>query len=149
MDLCWQSDVSAFKYALQVCHSCSSKEQASFIFMAAITVLNDFWVQENKICHWLHFFPFYLSWRNGTGCHDLCFLNGEFRANFSFFSFTFIRRLFSFSLLSAIRMVSSAYPSLLIFLLAILIPACALSSLAFHMMYFPYKLNKQGDNIQP
>ena len=53
------------------------------------------------------------------------------------------------SLLSAIRVVSSAYPRLLIFLLAILIPACALSSLAFHMMYSAYKLNRQGGNIQP
>ena len=34
-------------------------------------------------------------------------------------------------------------------LLAVLIPACAPSSLAFHMMYSEYKLNKQGDNIQP
>ena len=30
-----------------------------------------------------------------------------------------------------------------------LIPACDSSSLAFHMMYFAYELNKQGDNIQP
>ena len=30
-----------------------------------------------------------------------------------------------------------------------LIPACASSGLAFHMMYSAYKLNKQGDNIQP
>ena len=35
------------------------------------------------------------------------------------------------------------------FLLAILIPACASSSPAFHMMYSACKLNKQGDNIQP
>ena len=35
------------------------------------------------------------------------------------------------------------------FLLAILIPACASSSLAFLMMHSAYKLNKQGDNIQP
>ena len=35
------------------------------------------------------------------------------------------------------------------FLLEILIPACASSSLAFHMMYSAYKLNKQGDKIQP
>ena len=47
------------------------------------------------------------------------------------------------------RMVSSAYMRLLIFLLAVLIPACASSSLAFHMVYSVYKLNKQGDNIQP
>ena len=35
------------------------------------------------------------------------------------------------------------------FLLAILIPACASYRLAFLMMYSAYKLNKQGDNIQP
>ena len=34
-------------------------------------------------------------------------------------------------------------------LLAILIPTCASSSPAFLMMYSAYKLNKQGDNIQP
>ena len=45
--------------------------------------------------------------------------------------------------------MSSAYLRLLIFLPAILIPACASSSLAFCMMYSAYKLNKQGDNIQP
>ena len=45
-------------------------------------------------------------------------------------------------------MVSSAYLRLLIFLLAILIPACASSSPVFLMMYSAYKLNKQGDNIQ-
>ena len=42
-----------------------------------------------------------------------------------------------------------AYLRLLIFLPAILIPTCASSSPAFLMMYFAYKLNKQGDNIQP
>ena len=71
----------------------------------------------------------------------------SFKQAFWLSSFTFIKRLFSFSLLSAIRMVSSAYLRLLIFLLAILIPACTLSSLAFHMMYSAYELNKQGDNI--
>ena len=64
-------------------------------------------------------------------------------------SFTFIKRLFSSSSLSALRVVLSAYLRLLIFLLAILIPACASSSPAFCRMYFAYKLNKQGDNIQP
>ena len=63
--------------------------------------------------------------------------------------FTSIKRLFSFSSLSAIRVVSSAYLRLLIFLPAILIAACASSSLAFHMMFSTYKLNKQGDNIHP
>ena len=60
---------------------------------------------------------------------------------------SFIKRLFS-SLLSAIRVVSSTYLRLLIFLLAILIPDCASPSPAFLMMYSACKLNKQGDNIQ-
>ena len=38
---------------------------------------------------------------------------------------------------------------LLIFLLAILIPACSSSSPAFLMMYSANKLNKQGDHIYP
>ena len=67
---------------------------------------------------------------------------------FSLSSFTFIKRLFSSSQFSAILVVSSAYLRLLIFFLAILIPACASSSLAFCVMYSAYKLTKQGDNIQ-
>ena len=51
--------------------------------------------------------------------------------------------------LPIIRVVSSTYLRLLSFLLAILIPACASSSPAFLMMDSAYKLNKQGDNIQP
>ena len=79
----------------------------------------------------------------------LVFWTLGFKIAFSLSSFTFIKRLFSSSSLSAIRVVSSVYLRLLIFLLAILIPACASSSLAFCVMYSAYKLNKQGDNIQP
>ena len=73
----------------------------------------------------------------------------SFKPVFSLFSFSFIKWLFSSSLLSATRVVSSSYLRLLIFLPTILIPACASSSPAFLMMYSAYKLNKQGDNIQP
>ena len=72
-----------------------------------------------------------------------------FTLHYSLSSNTFITRLFSSSLLSAIRVVSSAYLRLLIFLPAILIPACASSSPGFCMMYSAWKLNKQGDNIKP
>ena len=72
----------------------------------------------------------------------------SFKQTFSLSSYTFIKRLFSSSL-STIRVVSSAYLRILIFIPAILIPACASSSLAFHMMYSAYKANKQGNNIQP
>ena len=53
------------------------KEQASFNLMAAVTVHSDFGVQENKICHCFHSFPFYLPWSDGTGGHNLSFLNVE------------------------------------------------------------------------
>ena len=46
-------------------------------FMAAV-IICDFGAQENKICHCFHLFPIYLPWSDGTGCHDLRFLNIEF-----------------------------------------------------------------------
>ena len=33
---------------------------------------------QNKVSHCFHCFPIYLPWSDGTGCHDLCFLNVEF-----------------------------------------------------------------------
>ena len=38
-------------------HNFPSKEQASFNFMAAVTVHGDFGAQENKVCHCFHFSP--------------------------------------------------------------------------------------------
>ena len=84
----------------------------------------------------------------GSEAMILVFWVLSFKPTFSLSSFTFIKRLFSSSI-SAIRVVSSAYLRLLIFLTAILIPAYASSSPAFLMIYSAYKLNKQGDNIQP
>ena len=85
----------------------------------------------------------------GPDAMILVFWMLSLKPTFSLSSFTFIKRLFSSSSLSAIRVVSSAYLRWWIFLLAILIPACASSSPAFLMMYSAYKLNKQGDSIQP
>ena len=96
----------------------------SFNFTAAVTIFSDFGAQENKVCHCFHYFPIYLPWSDETGCHDLS------------------------SLLSAIRVVLSAYLRLLKFLPAIMISACASSSPTFLMIYSAYKINKQGDNIQ-
>ena len=115
--------------------------------MAAITLCSDFGAQKNEVSHCFHCFPVYLPWSDGTGCHDLSFLS--FKLTFSLSSFTFIKRLFSSSSLSALRVVSSVYLKLLIFLLTILIPACASSRPTCHMMYSAYELNKQGDNIHP
>ena len=73
----------------------------------------------------------------------------SFKPTFSLSSFTCIKRLFSYSSLSAIRVVSSAHLRLLIFLLEVLMIASASSSPVFLMMYSAYKINKLGDNIQP
>ena len=82
-------------------------------------------------------------------CHEvmgpdamiLVFWMLNYKPAFSFSSFTF-KRLLSSSSFSALRVVSSAYLRLLIFLLAILIPAYSSSSPVFCMMYTAYKLKK-------
>ena len=62
-----------------------------------------------------------------TAAMNLVFSMLSFKTTFSLLSFTFIKRLLSSSSLSAIRVVSSAFLRLLLFLWAILIPACASS----------------------
>ena len=84
-------------------------------FLAGVTIWSDFGAQNNKVWHCFHCFPIYFPWSDGTRCHDLSFLNVEIKPTFSLSSFTFIKRLFSSSPLSAIRVVSSAYLRLLIF----------------------------------
>ena len=76
-------------------------------------------------------------------CHEvmepdvmiLAFLIFSFKPAFSLSSFTLIKRLFCSFSLSDIRVVSSAYLRLLIFLPENLIPACDSSSPIFYMMY--------------
>ena len=85
-------------------------------------------------------------------CHEvmgpdamiLVFWMLSFKPTFSLSSFTPIKRLLSSSSPSAVRVVSSAYQRLLIFLQAILIPACASSSPAFLMMFSAYNLSKHS-----
>ena len=93
-------------------------------------------------------FPHLFAWSDRTRCHDLSSLNLAFKPTLSLSSFTFIKRLFNSSSLSAIREVVSAYLRLFIFLLAILFTSCASSSPAFLLEYSAYMLHKQGDNSQ-
>ena len=75
--------------------------------------------------------PFICHEVMGPDAMILVFWMVSFKPTSSLSSFTFIKRLFSSSSLSAIRVVSSAYLRLLIFLPAILIPACVSSSPVF------------------
>ena len=140
MDLCWQHNISAFnilsrlvitfllrsKRLLISCLQCPSAVILELKKTKSVTVS----IVSPSICHEM------------MGPDAMVFVL-SFKPAFSLSSFTFIKRLFTSSLLSAIRVVSSAYLKLLIFLPAVLIPACASSSPS------AYKLNKQNDNIQP
>ena len=116
--------------------------------MAVDTICSDLEAQENKVCHCFYCFPIYLPWM-GPDAMILVFWMLSFKPVFFTLLFHLIKKFFSSSSLSAIRVVSSAYLRLLIFLPAILILACASSILALLLRYSAYWLNKQGDNIQP
>ena len=103
--------------------------------------------KKNKVCHYFHCFPSICHEVTGPDVMILVFWMLSFKPTFALSSCTFFKRLFSSSSLSAIRVVSSAYLRLLIFLPAILILGYASSSPAFLMMYSAYKINKQGDHI--
>ena len=115
--------------------------------MTVFTVCSDVLALKNKICNCFLFFFI---------CHEVMGPNVmitvlwmlSFKPAFSLSSLNLIKRLFSSSSLSAIRVVSSVYLRLLIFLLTVLIPGNDSSSLSFHLMCSAYNLNKQGDNKQ-
>ena len=58
------------------------RSKCLLILMAAVTIFSDFGAPQNKVYHCFHCFPIYLPWNDGTGCHDLSFLNVELYANF-------------------------------------------------------------------
>ena len=102
-------------------------------------VMKWFGAKENIIYHCFHFSPYICHEVMGLNAMILVFWMLSFKPAFSLSFFTFIKRLFSSSLFSAIRVMSSVYLWLLIFLLAILIPVCASYSMIFCMMYSAYK----------
>ena len=108
-----------------------------------------FWSQENKVSHRFHCLLIYLPWNHGTRSHDFHFWMPSFKPAFSLSCFTFIKKLFSPSSLSAIWVLSFVYLRLLLFLPAILISACASSNLECHIMCSASNLNKQGYNSEP
>ena len=70
----------------------------------------------------------------------------SFKSAFSLFAFTFIKRLFSSSSLSAIRVVSPAFLRLLIFLPAILIPPYEVGNICLPFMGEEIEL-RQGNCV--
>ena len=148
MDLCQQSDVSAFNMLSRFVIALLSRSKHLLISWLQSQFIVILGVQKNKVCYSFHFYPISMPWSEGTRCHDLNFLSWVLSHLFHS-PLSLSLRLFGSSSLSAIKVVSSAYLRLLIFLPAILIPAYNSSSLEFHIMNSTYQLNKQNDNIQP
>ena len=145
MDHCWQSNVSAFEYAIKVGHNVPSKECLLISWLQTPTAV----ILEPKKIKFDTVSPSISHEMMGPVAMIFIFWMLSLKPTFSLSSFTLIKSHFSSYSLYARRMVSSEYLRLLIFLLAILILLCASSSPVFLMMYSAYKLNKQGDNIQP
>ena len=115
-------------------------------FVAAVKVPSDFW-RPRKYITASTFSPSISYEVMGPDAMILVFML-NFKPAFPLSSLTLINRLFSSSLVSAIRVVLSAYLRLLIFLPAILILAYGLSSLEFCVVYSACKLSMQSDKIQ-
>ena len=112
--------------------------------MAAVTICSDFGAQKNKVYTVSNVSQSISHEVKGPDAIIFVFWMLSFKSTFSLFSFTFIKRLFSssftFTTLS-IRVVSSAYLRLLIFLQAILIPAQCFSWCTLHFFHpFPQML---------
>ena len=101
MDGAWKATVHGVTKS-QTWLSDFTSLQASFNFMAAITICSDFGAPKCKVSHCFHYVPIYLPWSDGTRCNVPSFLIVSFQPAFLLSSFTFIKRFFSSSPLFAI-----------------------------------------------
>ena len=149
MDIWWQSNVSAFNMLPRLVMAFLPRRKClliSWLHSPSAVILEP---KTIKFVTVSIVSPFLCHEVMGPDAMILVFWMLTLKPTFSLSSFTFIKRLFSSSLLSAIRVVSPAYLRLLMFLPAILMPACASSSPGFYIMYSAYKIIKQGDNKHP
>ena len=63
MDLCQQSNVSAFQHIVLVCHSFPAKKQLSSYFMTSVTICSDFWISRRGNLSLLPPFPLLFALR--------------------------------------------------------------------------------------
>ena len=105
--------------------------------MIAVIICCNFWAIENKVSHCFQFFSIYLHGVKGPDIMNLVFWMLRFKPAFSLSSFILTKRLSTIRVVGffTIRVVSSAYLRLLIFLPAILIPVCESSNLGFCMIW--------------
>ena len=131
MDHCWQSNVCFFKMLSKLLITLLPRSKC--LLISWLQSLSAVILELEKIKSAT------VSTVSPSICHEVMGLDAiilvfwmlSFKPALSLSSFTLINRLFSSSSLSAIRVVSSAYLRLLIFLPAIFIPAWESSSLSF------------------
>jgi len=117
------------------CHLISWMQSPCIVIFGAL---------KNKIPHCSYCFPSNFHERIGLDTMTFVFWMLSFKPTFSLSSSPFIKRLYSSSSLYAVTVMSSAYLRLLMFFSAVMIPACASSSMAFHTAY---KLNNDRVTI--
>ena len=124
LDLCQQRNVSAFEYTVHVVIAFLSRSKCLLIawLQSSSTVI--FKSKKIKSVTVSTFSPSICHKVMGQDAMILVFWMFSFKPAFTLSSLTFIKRLSRSSSLFTIRVVSSACLRLLIFLLAILIPAC-------------------------
>ena len=116
--------------------------------MAVVTICNDFGAPKIKSLTVSTVSPSICYQVMGPDAMILVFWMLSFKPDFSLLSFTFIKRLFSSSLLSAIRVCHLHIWGYLYFFQQYWFQLVLHPAWLF-MMYSAYKLNKQGDNTQP
>ena len=108
-----QSRTQLKRHSPPACHIFSSTGQASFNFMASVTIHRDFGAQESNIRHCFYFSPSICHEVMGPDAMVLDFWMLSFKAAFSLSSFTLIKKpfqfLFIFSHYSGIFCISEVF----------------------------------------
>ena len=121
MDFCWQNYVSAFNTLSRFVITFLSRSK--HLLISRLQLPSTVILEPKKIKS-VPTFPHLFAMSDGTRCNDLRFLNIELNPDFSLFYFALIKRRLVPLHLLPLRVVSSPYLRLLIFLPAILFPAC-------------------------
>ena len=96
MDLCWHIKSLLFNMLSKLVTAFLPKSKS--LLISWLQSPSSMILEPKKIvCHCFHYFPNYLPRSDGTGCHDLCFLNVEFQASFFTLFFHFHQEALSFS----------------------------------------------------
>ena len=134
MDLCWQSNVSLLNMLSRLAITFlprSKRLLISWLQSPSAVMLEPRKIKSDTVST---VSPSISHEVMGPDAMIFVFWTLSFQPTFSLSTFNFIKRLFSSSSLSAVRVVSSAYLRWLVFFPAVLVPACASSSTPYLLL---------------